>query len=553
MKSRQQFVFVRRVILFLFCALTLLCAAPSDAHMYFSFPADSDATGRVDIYTAFALDPPAPDESGYGAIRYDISGRLVGPSGAETAVADFTYCNSKTGKAYTEEQLAAMGDGAASAVDSRRSTVSVSGSGTSVFLTKSTFVEEEPYGDITFLLDFDCTSKAFLNLTADGASTKAYFSGGLELVPMNDLASVTPVTNLRVKALLDGAPVPGLGIYVSYEGCPQNPELHSEVAAMRIGTTGSDGIAALLMPSNPGNVYLFAMNLGAESTQTNYAGQMASLSFVMPEGGDELDVSGVIFRSNGAGLGAPIYAVADINSFLLSTFGIVWANDLMTQPAGTSSFVEGMGGQLDGGETGAAFRLPMDITGASVKGAIGTEQEVELTAEILGQNTFDDMVAFLKNARANEAERFMQDEAGRSFYCPFAAGDFFGEFGISVMARFANSTVRDVSDSFMLGVVYDESLFAGGRICIVYGTLYIDSASDNGSYVTDLTPYFDPSGFSKVPLLHDGAADGTIEMTYWLASEESYSGGSSGCSAGVPISAPAFALAGLAIAAKKKR
>ena len=543
----------RRALLFLLCAFALFCATPSDAHMYFSFPADSNKTGQIDIYTTLSLAPPTPDESGYGAIQYDIGGTLIGPSGAKTSVTDFPFSDSATGRTYTNDELAALGEGAAEAVDSRKSTVTVSAGGTSVFLTESTFVEEEEYMGTTFVLDFDCTSKAFLNLTADGASAKTYLSSGLELVPMDDLASLSPVSSLRVKALLDGVPVAGLGIYVSYEGCPLNTVLHDEVAAMRVGTTGSDGIATLLMPSRPGSTYLFAMNLGAESTQTDYIGQMASLSFVMPAGDMELDVSDVLFRSNGAGLGTPIYADATVNDFLLSSFGIVWANDLMSQSAGTSSFVAGISGQLEGEETGAMFRLPMDIEGAGVKGAIGTEQEVELTPDILGQGTFDEMVAFLKDARANKPDRFLQDEAGTSFYCPFVAGDFFGEFGISVMARFAGGTVRDVSDNFMLGVVYDESLFTSGSIYIVYGTLYVDSASDNGSYATDLTPYFDPTGFTKVPLLHDGAADNVLEMTYWLAGETSSGSGSSGCSAGLPLFALVFAAAGVGLARGKKR
>lgn len=552
MRSRQQFVFVKRVILFLFCALVLFCAAPSDAHMYFSFPSDSEKAGQVDIYTAFALDPPAADESGYGVIKYDIKGRLVGPSGT-TNVTNFPFSDSATGRTYTDAELAAMGEAAESAVDSRKSTVAVQGGGTSVFLTESDYENDELYEGTTYHQEFICASKAFLNLTADGASTKTYLTSGLELVPVDDLAGLAPVSGMRVKALLDGAPVAGLGIYLSYEGCPQNPELHGEVAAMRVATTGSDGIATLRMPSRGGNTYLFAMNLGAASTGTNFVGQMASLSFVLPPGDDiEMDVSDALFRSNVAGLGTPIYVDAESNNFLLSQFGIVWANDLMSQPAGTSSFVSGKSGQLPGSGTGATFRFPMDIAGARVKGAIGTEQNLELTPDIVGQSTFDDMVAFLRSSRASKPDRFITGE-GMTFYVPYTAGDFLGEFGISVMARFADGTERDVSDNYMMGVVYDESMFADGRIYIVYGTLFVDSVSDNGSYVTDLTPYFDPSDFAKMPLLHDGAADNTIEIAYWLAREENASGGSSGCNAGLPLVILAFAAMGMGLVAGKKR
>ena len=547
MRSRQQFVFARRVVLFLFCTFALFCAAPSDAHMYFSFPSDSEKTGQVDIYTTFSLEPPTPDESGYESLQYDIKGSLVGPSGTSVAVSGFPFSNSKTGTTYTAEQLAAMSASELAAVDSRKSTVSVSSGGTSVFLTEAAYsMEEGPFVIVT-----DCTSKAFLNLMADGASTKAYFSSGLELVPVDELAGVTPVTYVRVKALLDGAPVPNLEIKMTYEGCPHNPELDEEVATMRVATTGSDGIARFLSPSSPGNVYFFAMNITDQPTETTYIGQLASLSFVMGGGEEELDVSDYVFSNNAAGIGTPIYGLAEMNKFFLDTFNIVMANDLMSYPAATSAFVTGLDGQLEGEGTGVTFSIPMDITGAGVKGAIGMEQELEVTPDMVGQSRFDDMVAFLKRAKASNSDRFAS-EGGVTFYMPYVAGDFLNEFDLYIMSRFTSGTVRDMSDNFMLGVLYDEDMFDDGSMLFIYGALYVDSVSDNGNYITDLGDYLGEM-MVKMPLIHDGTADNKIAMTYWLAGEESSSSGSSGCNAGLPLFAAIFAMVGLGLVARKKR
>lgn len=555
MRFRQQIA--RRATLFLFCAFILFQAVPSDAHMYFSFPDNSKPSGQVDVYTTFSLRPPVPDEAGYGTSVYDIAGRVVTPSGT-TGVTDFPFSDSATGKTYTGEELAAMGEEAAEkAVDSRKSRISVTGGGTSVFLTEADYVNDEVFEGTTYHQDFICGSKVFLNLTADGASTKTYLSSGLELIPLDDLASVAPATQLRVRALLNGAPLAGLDIYVGYEGCPMNPDLHGEVAAMRAVKTGADGTAVLITPSRPGNTYLFAMYLDEKTTATNFSGNMASLSFEMTGAEAEVDISSLLFAAgnNRADLGAPIMLYAPVVDYIRTSLGMVWANDLISAPRGASAYVTGMEGQLSGEGTGATFSIPMDISGASVKGAIGTEQTVALTADMLGQAKFDRMVSFLKEARQSDPGRFLEDEAGNVFYCPYTAKDFLGRFDIYVMGKFSHGATIDIGDSFMLGALYKESDFNDGKLFITYGTLYADSATIGGSHAADLTAALDPDGITKVPLLYDGVQDGKLEMTYWLAGQKSAgggSGGSSGCSAGIPAAAIAL-LAALGIAGNKKR
>lgn len=419
MRFRQKIA--RRATLFLFCAVILFQAVPSDAHMYFSFPSNSKPSGQVDVYTTFSLQPPVPNEAGYGTTVYDIVGRVVTPSGT-TSVTDFPFSDSATGKTYTSADLAAMGEEEAEkAVDSGKSRISVTGSGASVFLTEADYVNDEIFEGTTYHQDFVCGSKVFLNLAADGAPTKSYLSSGLELVPLDDLASVAPASSLRVRALLNGTPLAGLDIYVSYEGCPMNPDLHGEVAAMRAVKTGADGTAALITSSRPGNAYLFAMYLDESSNATNFSGNMASLSFEMTAEEAEVDISGLLFSGGGnrANLGTPIMTYAPVVDYIRTSLGMVWANDLVSAPRGTSAYVTGMEGQLAGEGTGATFSIPMDITGASVKGVIGTEQTVVLTKDMLGQAKFDRMVSFLKEARQSDPGRFLEDEVGNVFYCPY--------------------------------------------------------------------------------------------------------------------------------------
>jgi hypothetical protein len=153
------------------------------------------------------------------------------------------------------------------------------------------------------------------------------------------------------------------------------------------------------------------------------------------------------------------------------------------------------------------------------------------------------MVAFLMSAKTGTPERFLSED-GDSFYCPYTAKEFLEKFGILVMGRFADGKIEDVGDNFMFGALYDEDMFDAGSIHVVYGTLFIDAASAvDGSRAEDLTQIMG-SDITKVPLMYDGAADGEIAFTYWLAREDSGggSGGSSGCSAGFPLGVVILAL-----------
>jgi hypothetical protein len=158
----------------------LFFAEGADAHMYFSFPSDSNP-GAGDIYvdTAFAVDPPNADESGQGALKYDIEGSVYSSGNPEAAVpVSFTFTD-----------------------NARRSPISVPGAATSVFVTSADYANDEPYEGVTFHLEFACYSKAFINLDSNGFSTRTFMRSGLEIVPLSDLAEVLPSSEVEVKIL----------------------------------------------------------------------------------------------------------------------------------------------------------------------------------------------------------------------------------------------------------------------------------------------------------------------------------------------------------------
>jgi uncharacterized GH25 family protein len=117
-------------------------------------------------------------------------------------------------------------------------------------------------------------AKAFVNLKPDGQSTKplaSYFGSNiLELVPVEDLASVVPGEIVHIKALVEGKPQSGIIVYVGYKDLPESEYLNvidhggGDQPAMQAGVTNQDGIVELTLPEIPtgsdrlNDVYIFS-------------------------------------------------------------------------------------------------------------------------------------------------------------------------------------------------------------------------------------------------------------------------------------------------------
>jgi Synergist-CTERM protein sorting domain-containing protein len=201
---------------------------------------------------------------------------------------------------------------------------------------------------------------------------------------------------------------------------------------------------------------------------------------------------------------------------------------------GSTAFLTGQSGQLVGEGTGATFKIPLDRPREGIGGLTGLEQFLGLTAEILGEETYNDIVAFLKEENENSPDKFMDfGPVYGKWYLPYTAKAFFDHFGLAVMGKFSDDYAADIGDDFQLGVIYDEEQFAGGTVSIMYGTMIMDSSPKDGAYWKEITPEGYPV---KVSLLYDGKSDDEIKFSYWLAQKPE----SSGCNAG-------FGTAGLAL------
>jgi hypothetical protein len=148
----------------------------------------------------------------------------------------------------------------------------------------------------------------------------------------------------------------------------------------------------------------------------------------------------------------------------------------------------------------------------------------------LGEKTYNDIVAFLKEENENSPGKIMDfGEGYGKWYLPYTAREFFDRFGLAVMGEFSDNHVTDVGDDFQLGVLYDEEQFGKGTVLIMYGSMIMDSAPKDGIYWREVTPDGYPV---KVSLLYDGKSDNVIEFSYWLAQKTEDGGGSGGCDAG---------------------
>jgi Synergist-CTERM protein sorting domain-containing protein len=523
----------------------ILSVASADAHMYFSFPSDDKpGAGATYVYTTFALNPPNADESGYGAIKYEITGGVISPS-TQLVPASFAFSDSKTGKEYSGAELE---EAAEDAVDSRKSRVSVKGGETSAFITNAEYANDEVYEGTTYHQEFTCRSKAFINLTGDGFSTRTLLTSGLEIIPLSDLADVTPSSKLKLKVLLDGSPLAGVGVCVTHEGAPFT-DLNDEITAIRLKQTGSDGTVEFTMPSVGGKTYIYAMHLDSRTTETGFYGAMSSLSFNI-SASFSANATDLLVRAGQKGTNMDFVGANTMSSLrdYLSLLGIL---DLVSEPTGSISLVSGRPGQL--GDIGAAFSVRMDVSGArnadgsELKGTSGTEQRINLSREILGERTFNEMLDFLREVHSEKENNPQYEMAERGeFYVAPTPGDFLERFGLTVMGSFSGGDPVDVSGILQLGIELNESDFEAGNIYGLLGGMFADSGPVGGSYWLDVSEMFGVEHY-LFAIIYDGVSDNNLDFAYWVVRAEDTveegSGGSGGCASGT------FALAVIALAA----
>ncbi|MDR0651876.1 MAG: DUF4198 domain-containing protein [Synergistaceae bacterium] len=121
------------------------------------------------------------------------------------------------------------------------------------------FAAASSYGTDTVVKSF---MKTFVNLTADGESTKAraphFAFDGIEIRPVDDLASVKAGGKVRVEALLNGKPQSGVVVYSGYKDMPDglrvSPVLEYSETLDPIycaGVTDVNGVVELKLPEIP--------------------------------------------------------------------------------------------------------------------------------------------------------------------------------------------------------------------------------------------------------------------------------------------------------------
>jgi hypothetical protein len=121
------------------------------------------------------------------------------------------------------------------------------------------FAAASSYGSETVVKSF---MKTFVNLTADGASTKAraphFAFDGIELRPVDDLGAVKSGGTVRVEALLNGKPQSGVVVYSGHKDLDETKRVspileYSEKAdpIQYAGITDINGVVELKLPEVP--------------------------------------------------------------------------------------------------------------------------------------------------------------------------------------------------------------------------------------------------------------------------------------------------------------
>jgi hypothetical protein len=227
-------------------------------------------------------------------------------------------------------------------------------------------------------------------------------------------------------------------------------------------------------------------------------------------------------------------------SLLLEKYALFSANLFVSAPTGTTNSLTGMKNQLPGSDTGAILNIPLDVRRPE-KALIGVNHISTFTPDKLGEDTFNAMIAhlrnlyndYLKNGNTSPLEQFYQEgEENPVFYLTYTPDVFLDKFGISIMSDYTG-TVTDISKFFQFGISYNEERFVSGNIDIVYGVMLVDSAPVDGKSGIDMTGVIYPDSFYQWLFVYDWASDNTLKFSYWFAKKDEGNHSSSGCNIGV--------------------
>jgi hypothetical protein len=250
-----------------------MAAMPASAHNSLLYPdKTSAAVGEtVDVIASISEPFGTPDFPFYLNERIDYAYgplKMAAFKGDRVSDLEITYCDIRDGakKKYSNEEVEAayLDQKGASPKDASYSLMSrvfncdvseykISSAGTVSFAAASS------YGTDVVVKSF---MKTFVNLTADGESTKSRAShfgfDGIELRPVDDLASVKSGGKVRVEALLNGKPQSGVVVYSGYKDMPDalrvSPILEYSEKLDPIysaGVTDVNGIVELKLPEVP--------------------------------------------------------------------------------------------------------------------------------------------------------------------------------------------------------------------------------------------------------------------------------------------------------------
>ena len=274
--------FVTTAFIFIFIAI---CVGPVHAHNAILLPAKTDvAVGETVEIVASTSEPLGVPDMPF--IANEKIGYVYGPlqltafENNKVTDLEFGYFDLRNGarKEFTLQEVEAAfievkkANPDAPAYDVMTKVLNCN-AGTYKVMTEGTvtFAASSTYGTDTVV---KCLMKAFVNLKSDGESTQsraAHFKfDGIELRPIDDLATVKPGGKVRIEALLGGKPQSGVVVYSGYKDIEEAKRIspileYSEKAdpIMDAGVTDVNGIVELTLPEIPGSaeelrdVYLF--------------------------------------------------------------------------------------------------------------------------------------------------------------------------------------------------------------------------------------------------------------------------------------------------------
>jgi uncharacterized GH25 family protein len=261
-----------KVFLFVLC-LQIIAAIPAFAHNSLLYPDKSTAVvgETVDVIASISEPFGTPDFPFYFNERIDYTYgplKVAAFKGDSTSDLEIAYCDIRDGakKKYTDKEVEAAyldQKGASPKDDSYTLMGRVFNCDVAEYKIPSvgtvSFAAASSYGTDVVVKSF---MKTFVNITADGESTKARAShfgfDGIEIRPVDDLASVKSGGKIRVEALLNGKPQSGVVVYSGYKDMPDalrvSPILeYSETLdpIYSAGVTDVNGIVELKLPEVP--------------------------------------------------------------------------------------------------------------------------------------------------------------------------------------------------------------------------------------------------------------------------------------------------------------